>query len=105
MATTLSWLGDPAAESYARHVLADLTKAPTTRPRRIAMANLDLARALIAAGKPEEAASVALEAVESGRLVHSHCWRVAEVVAGIEDRGAPDAAVVREEFRDLYVPA
>ncbi|MGW5139569.1 helix-turn-helix domain-containing protein [Nocardia beijingensis] len=105
VATTLSWLGDPAAESYARHVLADLTKAPTTRPRRIAMANLDLARALVAADKPEEAASVALEAVESGRLVHSHYWRVAEVVAGLEDRGAPDAAVVREAFRDLYVSA
>ncbi|MGY1895502.1 helix-turn-helix domain-containing protein [Nocardia gipuzkoensis] len=104
VATTLSWLGDPAAESYARHVLADLSAAPTTRPRRIAMANLDLARALVAADKPEEAASVALEAVESGRLVHSHYWRVAEVVAGIEDQGAPNAAVVREAFRDLYSP-
>lgn len=105
VATTLSWLGDPAAESYARHVLADLTAAPTTRPRRIAMANLDLARALVAADKPDEAANVALTAVESGRLVPSHYWRVAEVVAGIKDRGAPDAAVVREAFRDLYSPA
>ncbi|MGY2026421.1 helix-turn-helix domain-containing protein [Nocardia gipuzkoensis] len=105
VATTLSWLGDPAAESYARHVLADLTRATPARPRRIAMANLDLARALVAADKPDEAASVALKAVESGRLVPSHYWRVAEVVAGIEDQGAPDGAVVREAFRDLYSPA
>jgi transcriptional regulator with XRE-family HTH domain len=105
VATTLSWLGDPAAESYARHVLADLTCRTPARPRRIAMANLDLARALVAADKPDEAASVALTAVESGRLVPSHYWRVAEVVEGIEDHGAPDGAVVREAFRDLYSPA
>ncbi|MEU6562861.1 helix-turn-helix domain-containing protein [Nocardia nova] len=102
VATTLSWLGDPAAESYARHVLTDLTRATTTRPRRIAMANLDLARALIAANKPDEAAAVALSVVTSGTLVPSHYWRVTEVVAGIEDRSAPDAAAVREAFRDTY---
>lgn len=102
VATTLAWLGDPAAESYARHVLADLAGAASARPRRIASANLDLGLALVAAGKPDEAAHVALTAVTSGRLVPSNYWRVAEVVAGIEDRDGADAATVREAFRDIY---
>ncbi|MFD6158048.1 helix-turn-helix domain-containing protein [Nocardia sp. NPDC060256] len=98
--TTLAWLGDPAAESYARHVLADLSGAAATRPRRIAMASLDLGLALVAADKPDEAADVALTVVTSGNLVPSHYWRVSEVVSGIEDRDASDAAVVRGAFRD-----
>ncbi|MET8774972.1 helix-turn-helix domain-containing protein [Nocardia sp. NPDC004654] len=102
VATTLAWLGDPAAESYARHVLADLAGAESVRPRRIATANLDLGLALVAADKPDEAAHVALAAVESGRLVPSNYWRVSEVVSEIEGRGAPDAAIVREAFRDTY---
>ncbi|WP_067474033.1 helix-turn-helix domain-containing protein [Nocardia amamiensis] len=102
VATTLAWLGDPAAETYARHVLADLAGAASVRPRRIASANLDLGLALVAAGKPDEAAHVALTAVTSGRLVPSNYWRVTEVVAGIEDRDGADAATVREAFRDMY---
>ncbi|NNH75906.1 helix-turn-helix domain-containing protein [Nocardia uniformis] len=102
VATTLAWLGDPAAESYARHVLADLAGAASVRPRRIASANLDLGLALVAADKPDEAADVALVAVTSRRLVPSNYWRVSEVVTGIEGRGASDAAVVREAFRDTY---
>lgn len=102
VATTLAWLGDPAAESYARHVLADLAGAATIRPRRIASANLDLGLALVAADKPDEAADVALAAVTSGRLVPSNYWRVAEVVSGIEEHGAGEAVTVREAFRDTY---
>ncbi|MFD8099753.1 helix-turn-helix domain-containing protein [Nocardia fluminea] len=102
VATTLSWLGDPAAESYARNVLADLTGSASIRPRRIASANLDLGLALVAADKPDEAADVALAAVTSGRLVPSNYWRVSEVVARIEDRDRADAATVREAFRDTY---
>jgi hypothetical protein len=102
VATTLAWLGDPAAEAYARHVLADLTAAPTTRPRRIASANLDLGLALIAADKPDEAAHVALAALESRRLVPSNYWRVHEVVSELADRNVPDATVVREAFHDIY---
>ncbi|MEA3532823.1 hypothetical protein [Nocardia implantans] len=72
VATTLSLLGDPAAESYAQHVVADLLRSPTVRPRRIASANVDLGLALVAADKPEEAADVALAAVTSARLVPSN---------------------------------
>ncbi|WP_327096709.1 hypothetical protein OIE68_43585 [Nocardia vinacea] len=102
LATTLAWLGDPAAESYARHVLADLAGAASARPRRIAMANLDLGLALVAADKPDEAADVALAVVTSGNLVPSHYWRVSEVLSGIEHRDVADAAMVREAFRDAY---
>ncbi|MFI6367592.1 helix-turn-helix domain-containing protein [Nocardia sp. NPDC050630] len=102
VATTLAWLGDPAAESYARHVLADLAGAASARPRRIAMANLDLGLALAAADKPDEAADVALAVVTSGNLVPSHYWRISEVISGIEHRNVADAAMVREAFRDTY---
>lgn len=102
VATTLAWLGDPAAESYARQVLTDLSGAASVRPRRIASANLDLGLALVAADKADEAAHVTLTAVESGRLVPSNYWRVTEVVSGIEGRGSPDAAMVREAFHDTY---
>ncbi|RDI50897.1 helix-turn-helix domain-containing protein [Nocardia mexicana] len=103
VATTLAWLGDPAAESYARHVLADLAAAPSARPRRIASANLDLGLALAAADKPDEAADVALAAVTSGRLVPSNYWRMSEVVTHIASRDQADAATVREAFHDTYL--
>ncbi|WP_433680694.1 XRE family transcriptional regulator [Nocardia sp. CA-119907] len=102
VATTLSWIGDPAAEAYARNVLADLAGAASVRPRRIATARVDLGLALVAADKPDEAADVTLTAVISGRLVPSNFWRVAEVVSGIEGRDVPDAATVRDAFRDTY---
>lgn len=105
VATTLAWLGDPAGEGYARQVLADLGRAPTIRPRRIAMANLDLARALVAADKPDEAADIALTVVTSGVLVPSHYWRVGEILAGIAERGAREAVLLREAFRETYPSA
>src|SRR6266700_1073153 len=59
VATTLSWLGDPAAERYARQVLArvETTLDGPPRPRRAATARLDLALALAATGRPDEAAA------------------------------------------------
>ena len=71
-ATTLAWLGDPAAEAYARNVLARLESSidGPPRPRRAATARLDLSLALIAAGRHDEAAGTALEAVTSGASCH-----------------------------------
>lgn len=102
IATTLAWLGDSAAESYARHVLADRATDTVIRPRRIAMANLDLGLALVAADKSDEAAGTALDAVTSGRLVRSHYWRLAEVTTGLAERDSAGAARVRDAFRDIY---
>jgi len=100
-ATTLAWAGDRAAEAVAREVIAELER-DGARPRRIASAQLDLGLALLVADKPDEAAAAATEAITSGRVVPSNWWRVREVVAGVADAGAPEAASLRdvaEEFR------
>jgi transcriptional regulator with XRE-family HTH domain len=100
-ATTLSWIGDPAAEPLARHVLARLESSADgpPRPRRAATARLDLSLALIAAGRPDEAAGAALEAVTSGRLVPSSYWRAREVITAVAARGLPEARELAEAYR------
>jgi tetratricopeptide (TPR) repeat protein len=102
VATTLSWLGDPAAEPYARDVLTRLesvTEGPP-RPRRAASARLDLALALVAAGRHDEAAGTALEAITSGRLVPSNYWRAREVIQAVALRGLPEAVGLDEAYRE-----
>jgi tetratricopeptide (TPR) repeat protein len=101
-ATTLAWIGDPAAERYARHVLARFESAidGPPRPRRAASARLDLSLALIAAGRHDEAAGTALEAITSGRIVPSNYWRAREVIQAVAERGVPEAAELAEAYRD-----
>jgi transcriptional regulator with XRE-family HTH domain len=105
-ATTLSWLGDPAAEPYARQVLARLesTADGPPRPRRAVSARLDLALALLAADQPDEAGHTTLTAVTSGFLVPSNYWRVAEVISAVESRRLPEAVELREAYRELCGP-
>ncbi|GAA0215500.1 hypothetical protein GCM10009527_009200 [Actinomadura nitritigenes] len=105
-ATTLAWIGDPAAEPYARGVLARLERpaAGPARPRRAVSARLDLALALLAADQPDEAAATALEAVTSGRLVPSNYWRAAEVLTAVEERHIPEAVELNEAYRELCAP-
>jgi transcriptional regulator with XRE-family HTH domain len=103
VATTLSWLGDPGAESIARQVLRQL-EAPangTPRPRRAAMARLDLSLALLASSKPDEASAVTMGALTSGRLVPSHYWRATEVIKAIGAHGVPEAAELRDAYESL----
>jgi transcriptional regulator with XRE-family HTH domain len=101
VATTLSWLGDTAAEGIARQVLAAI-EAPglRPRPRRAALARLDLALALTAAGKHDEAAGVALEAVRSRRLAPVDGRRAREIVLAVAERGVPEAAELAEAYRE-----
>ncbi|MGH3195961.1 MAG: helix-turn-helix domain-containing protein [Streptosporangiaceae bacterium] len=101
-ATTLAWLGDPAAESYARNVLARLESAVDgpPRPRRAASARLDLSLALIAAGRHDEAAGTALEAISSGRIVPSNYRRAREVIHAVAERGVPEAADLADAYRE-----
>jgi hypothetical protein len=101
-ATTLAWLGDPAAESYARSVLARLESAADgpPRPRRAASARLDLSLALIVAGGHDEAAGTALEAISSGRIVPSNYWRAREVIHAVAERGVPEAADLADAYRE-----
>ena len=97
-ATTLAWAGDPAAEKVARDVIAELL-AENARPRRIASAQLDLGLALLAGGKPDEAAEQARHAITSGRIVPSNWWRVTEVVGGVRRTGIAEG----EDLRALTV--
>jgi hypothetical protein len=101
-ATTLAWIGDAAAERYARQVLARLESAVDgpPRPRRAASARLDLSLALIAAGRHDEAAGTALEAITSGRIVPSNYWRAREVIRAVADRDLPEAADLAEAYRE-----
>lgn len=106
-ATTLAWIGDPAAEGYARQVLARLefpSDGPP-RPRRAVSARLDLSLALVAAGRPDEAAGTALEAVTSGRLVPSNYWRAREVITAVTGQGVPEARELTDAYRALALPA
>lgn len=100
-ATTLAWVGDPAAERFARGVLARL-ESPADGPpryRRAATARLDLALALIASGKPDEAAAIAMQAVLSGRLVPATYWRAREVIRAVAAVGVPEARELADAYR------
>jgi hypothetical protein len=100
VATTLAWLGDRAAEPAARDILAALEDhgSDPPRPRRIALARLDLGLALARTGKLDEAASSALSAVTSGRLVPVDRPRVREIVAAV-DRGGSASADLADAYR------
>ena len=100
VATTLAWLGDTAAEGLARQVLAAI-EAPGERPRpwRAALARLDLALALTAADKHDEAAGVTLEAIRSGRLAPVDGRRAREIVLVVAERGVPEAAELAEAYQ------
>ena len=96
VATTLSWLGDPAAVDIARSVLATMENPAGPRPRRAVAARTDLALALSGAGRPDEAAGITLEAVTSPYLVPSSRWRADEVIAAVEPSDPAGSAVLRE---------
>ncbi|HVB42020.1 MAG TPA: helix-turn-helix transcriptional regulator [Streptosporangiaceae bacterium] len=96
VATTLSWLGDPAAVDIARSVLAKMESPADPRPRRAVAARIDLALALAGAGRPDEAGEVTLEAVTSPYLVPSNYWRADEVIAVVESSDPEGSRALRE---------
>jgi hypothetical protein len=99
----LSWVGDPAAERYAREVLSRLESGRDggIRPRRIATARLDLALALVRIGSLDEAAGQATIALRSGRIVPSSAWRATEILAAVEAAGLSDAVELRDAYTSL----
>jgi tetratricopeptide (TPR) repeat protein len=102
VATTLSWIGDPAAEGYVRQVLRlESASDGPPRPRRAASARLDLALTLAATGRLDEAAGTALEAVTSGLLVPSNYWRAEEVIGAVAAGAEPEARELREAYREI----
>ncbi|WP_370933939.1 helix-turn-helix domain-containing protein [Amycolatopsis sp. cg13] len=103
MATTLAWAGDPAAETFAREIIRRLERqAPDGKwPRRVASANLDLALALIATDRLDEAVSATHSALASGRVVPSNYWRAAEVVESVEARKMREARDLRDAYEEM----
>lgn len=103
VATTLAWLGDPAAEAYAREVIARLQPGEDVGkwPRRVATANLDLALTLLINDRLDEACDAAQRAIASGRVVPSSHWRAAEVVRAVETRQLPEAGELRDAYEEL----
>ncbi|MDQ3760146.1 MAG: transcriptional regulator [Actinomycetota bacterium] len=101
-ATTLAWVGDSAAESYAREVIAQLggTQNASRWPRRVAAAQIDLALALLGNDRPDEASATALNAMLSGpgAWKPSNFWRALEVVTAVEARGLSEATDLREAY-------
>jgi transcriptional regulator with XRE-family HTH domain len=106
-ATTLAWLGDPAAEPYARQVLARMESPADgrVRARRVASARLDLSLALVAADRLDEAVHETFTAVTSGVLVPSNYWRAAEVIKAVEAARVPELTQLREAYLELCGPA
>jgi tetratricopeptide (TPR) repeat protein len=97
--TTLAWVGDPAAEEYARHVLARFESPAAPRFRRATAARLDLALALGQRGKLDEAAGIALQAVTSGYLVPSNYWRAREVIGMVGSSDVPEGRELANAYR------
>ncbi|MER8014516.1 helix-turn-helix domain-containing protein [Streptomyces griseoluteus] len=102
-ATTLAWLGDAAAEPYAREVIRRLSPSDDVSkwPRRVASANLDLALTLLKEDRLDEACSAAQKAILSGQVAPSNHWRALEVVRAVEARELPESADLREAYQIL----
>jgi transcriptional regulator with XRE-family HTH domain len=107
VATTLSWAKDPAAVDIARQVVARMQSGAdgVPRPRRAALARLDLALALAGSGQGDEAAAIALDAVTSGLIVQSSYWRAAEVIDAVEAHGVPATTDLRDAYREHCKPS
>jgi len=105
-ATTLAWLGDPAAESFARQFITRLngTEATQAWPRRVASAHLDLSLTLLGTGRLDEAAAEALVAIGSGHVAPSNHWRALEVVTAVEAHQLAEATDLRDAYESLRAP-
>ncbi|MGH3795415.1 MAG: helix-turn-helix domain-containing protein [Pseudonocardiaceae bacterium] len=102
-ATTLAWVGDRAAENYAREIIARLHRNGDSGrwPRRVAAANIDLALALLTTDHLDEAAARTLAAMNSGMVVPSNHWRALEVVHAIENRQLPEGRDLRDAYEQM----
>jgi transcriptional regulator with XRE-family HTH domain len=107
VATTLAWAGDAAAEGITREVLAAIEApgAAPARPRRAALARLDLALALTASGKDDEAAATALQAVSSGRLAPVDGRRVRDIIRAVAASHVPGVRELAEAYYDDSAPS
>lgn len=96
-ATALAWLGDPGGEQVAREVADRYADGPA---RRLATARTDLGLILARQDRPDEAGHLGVLAADSGRLVASNRWRVAELDDALAARrDVPEAAELHERMR------
>lgn len=104
VATTLSWVGDKGAERVAREILSELMNPAVEppRPRRIALAQLDLALTLVTTGELDEATATATAAITSGRLAPVDRPRAREIVTATASRAAPCAGELVEAYRAQF---
>jgi hypothetical protein len=102
-ATTLAWVGDPVAETYAREVITRLSPSDDVSkwPRRVASANIDLSLTLLSSDRLDEACDAAQKALLSGQVVPSNHWRALEVVKVVEAKQLPEAADLRDAYQGL----
>ena len=108
-ATTLAWLGDPAAAGYARGVLGPASRpamAGRGRPRRAGPPGWTSPSRSQPPGAGR-AAGMARAAVTWGLLVPSNCWRAKEVTwTGGRRRGnLSGVEVLPGHVRRVCVPA
>ena len=93
--TALAWLGDPAAEDFARRAAA--RSEVSNQRRRVATAHLDLGLVLARLGRPDEAARFGVLVLRSDELVPSNAWRADELIAAVSEyRGVPEVEELRE---------
>jgi len=99
-ATTLSWIGDPAAVDHAREVIARLEPGDGHggRPRRLAVARLDLALALVGQGEVGEAVDSTLTAITSGYVAPSNRWRAREAITAVQQAGTREVGTLRDAY-------
>ena len=93
--TTLSWLGDPAAENISRQAAVNYQASGRRRP--LTTAYLDLGLVLARLRRPDEAAHFGVLALGANHLVPSNAWRADELVAAVSRyRGIPEVEELRE---------
>ena len=108
IATTLAWVGDPAAAGYARDVLRRLEDPCTTgraAPGGSSSPGWTSRSRLTASGELDEAAGMVGAAITSGLLVPSNSWRAKEVIDAIDEQGVSTVEVLRDAFDEFCVPA
>lgn len=101
-ATTLAWIGDPAAvEQAAATAERFRPSSGAAWPRRYASAHVDLALGASKLGEHQQAADALRTALDSGVLVPSNYWRAGEVVTALSQARVPAAEELQDSYRRL----
>lgn len=102
-ATTLAWLGSPEGIHAARSVIERFrpNSAGQPWPRRYALGHVDLALGSARQGEHEQAVDSVRTALDSGAIVPSNYWRVAEVLRELAAAQVPAAGELQAAYRNM----